>query len=38
MLGTRVRMVGKSTRGKIEIKYYSQQDLDRIYSVIVGQQ
>ena len=37
-LGTRVRMVGKGKRGKIEIEYYSQQDLDRIYSVIVGQQ
>ncbi len=36
-LGTRVRMVGKGKRGKIEIEYYSQQDLDRIYSVIVGQ-
>ncbi len=37
-LGTRVRMVGKGKRGKIEIEFYSQQDLDRIYSVIVGQQ
>ena len=36
-LGTRVRMVGKGKRGKIEIEFYSQQDLDRIYSVIVGQ-
>ena len=37
-LGTRVRVVGKGSRGKIEIEYYSRQDRDRIYSVIVGQQ
>ncbi len=37
-LGTRVRMVGKGKQGRIEIEFYSQQDLDRIYSVIVGQQ
>ena len=35
-LGTRVRLVAKSDKaGKIEIEYYSQDDLDRIYSVIV---
>jgi ParB family transcriptional regulator, chromosome partitioning protein len=34
-LGTRVRITeGKSGRGKIEIEYYSSDDLDRIYSII----
>ena len=35
-LGTKVRLLtrdGKS--GRLEIEYYSQEDLDRIYSVIV---
>jgi ParB family chromosome partitioning protein len=36
-LGTRVRVVHKSeNRGRIEIEYYSQDDLDRIYQAIVG--
>ncbi len=36
-LGTRVRIVeGARKKGKIEIEYYSQEDLDRIYAVIVG--
>jgi ParB family chromosome partitioning protein len=35
-LGTRVRLVPKSEqKGRIEIEYYSSEDLDRIYSVIV---
>jgi len=35
-LGTRVRIVEKSpNRGRIEIEYYSPEDLDRIYSLIV---
>ena len=35
-LGTRVRIVEKSPqRGRIEIEYYSQDDLDRIYQLIV---
>jgi ParB family chromosome partitioning protein len=34
-LGTRVRISeGKSGKGKIEIEYYSTEDLDRIYSII----
>ena len=38
VLGTRVRIVAKSPdRGQIEIEYYSSEDLDRIYSVIVGE-
>jgi len=37
-LGTKVRLTAKSkTAGRIEIEYYSQDDLDRIYSVIVKQ-
>jgi len=36
-LGTKVRIVEKSDRrGKIEIEYYSPEDLDRIYNVIAG--
>jgi len=36
VLGTRVRIVEKAeNRGRIEIEYYSPDDLDRIYSVIV---
>ena len=36
-LGTKVRIVEKAKqRGRIEIDYYSTDDLDRIYSVIVG--
>ena len=37
-LGTRVRIVEKSAnRGRIEIDYFSQEDLDRIYEMIVGE-
>jgi ParB family chromosome partitioning protein len=37
VLGTRVRIVEKSEqRGRLEIDYYSQDDLDRIYQIIVG--
>jgi ParB family chromosome partitioning protein len=36
VLGTRVRIIGKQDqRGRIEIDYYSGEDLHRIYSVIV---
>ncbi len=35
-LGTKVKMVPTSAAaGRLEIQYYSQEDLDRIYSVIV---
>jgi len=38
VLGTRVRIVEKARKGgRIEIEYYSQEDLDRIYSAIVGE-
>jgi ParB family chromosome partitioning protein len=37
-LGTRVRLVPKGAgAGRLEVEYYSQEDLDRIYSVIVKQ-
>ncbi|HSB17240.1 MAG TPA: ParB/RepB/Spo0J family partition protein [Bryobacteraceae bacterium] len=37
VLGTRVRIQQKSDhRGRIEIEYYSTDDLDRIYTLIVG--
>jgi ParB family transcriptional regulator, chromosome partitioning protein len=39
VLGTRVRITGRpDNRGSIEIEYYSPEDLDRIYSLIVGEQ
>jgi ParB family transcriptional regulator, chromosome partitioning protein len=39
ILGTKVRIVEKARqKGKIEIEYYSADDLDRIYSTIVGEQ
>jgi ParB family transcriptional regulator, chromosome partitioning protein len=35
-LGTKVRLIPRSgSAGKIEVEYYSQDDLDRIYAVIV---
>jgi ParB family chromosome partitioning protein len=37
VLGTRVRVVARSEqRGRLEIEYYSAEDLARIYEVIVG--
>jgi ParB family chromosome partitioning protein len=37
VLGTRVRIMEKTRgKGKIELEYYSDEDLDRIYSLIVG--
>ena len=39
-LGTQVSILpdGKGTGGKIEVEYYSNSDLDRIYSLILGNQ
>jgi ParB family transcriptional regulator, chromosome partitioning protein len=38
VLGTKVRIVEKAKqKGRIEIDYYSTDDLDRIYSAIVGE-
>lgn len=37
VLGTRVRIMEKGKgKGLIELEYYSEEDLDRIYSLIVG--
>ncbi|MEX2263059.1 MAG: ParB/RepB/Spo0J family partition protein [Bryobacteraceae bacterium] len=37
VLGTKVRIVERAKqRGRIEIDYYSSDDLDRVYAVIVG--
>lgn len=37
VLGTKVRIVEKAKqRGRIEIEYYSPDDLDRIYTIITG--
>ena len=35
-LGTRVRIVGNGQRGRIEISYFSQEDLNRIYDYLMG--
>ena len=38
VLGTRVRIVEKAKqKGRIEIEFYSSEDLDRIYAAIVGE-
>lgn len=39
VLGTRVRIIEKAKqKGRIEIEFYSNEDLDRIYSAIVGEE
>lgn len=39
VLGTKVRIVEKGRqKGRIEIDYYSPEDLDRVYGLIVGEQ
>ena len=35
LLGTKVRIVRKGTRGRIEIEFYSDEELDRLYTVIM---
>ena len=35
-LGTKVSVQGSEDKGKLIIHYYSREDLDRIYRVIVG--
>ena len=37
-LGTRVKLVGDERRGRIEISYFSSEDLNRIYEYIVRAQ
>jgi len=36
-LGTKVRILSKGKRGKIEIEYYSHEDLERIIQTILGE-
>ena len=36
VLGTRVKVVGSERRGKIEISYFSAEDLSRIYDKIIS--
>ena len=36
-LGTRVRIVEKGKKGRIEIEYYSQEELQRLYERLVNQ-
>ncbi len=35
-LGTRVRITGDGHRGKIEVSYFSSEDLNRLYELIMG--
>jgi ParB family chromosome partitioning protein len=35
-LGTKVNIRGSHSKGKIEISYYSMEDLERILSLIAG--
>jgi ParB family transcriptional regulator, chromosome partitioning protein len=36
-LGTRVKITGDGERGKIEISYFSAEDLNRIYELLAGE-
>ena len=36
VLGTKVRIYGSAQRGKIEVEYYSQEDLERLLEIITG--
>jgi ParB family chromosome partitioning protein len=35
-LGTKVRIINKGTKGKIEIEYYSLEELDRLLDILLG--
>ena len=35
-LGTKVRLSGSAGKGRLEIEYYSSEDLDRILGIILG--
>lgn len=37
-LGTKVVVKGSNKRGKVEIEYYSMEDLERLYDILSGQQ
>ena len=36
-LGTKVKIFGTPERGRIEINYYSREDLDRVLEMLLGQ-
>ena len=38
ILGTKVKLKAGAKKGKIEIEYYSNDDLDRIISLLKGKQ
>ena len=35
-LGTKVRILNKGKKGKIEIEYYSLEELDRLLDILLG--
>jgi ParB family chromosome partitioning protein len=37
-LGTRVRIIPRGQQGRIEIEYYSDEDLQRLYQYLVGEE
>lgn len=37
VLGTKVRVVEKGSRGRIEIEYYSHEELQRLYEHLIGE-
>lgn len=37
-LGTKVNIRGSDTKGKVEISYYSMEDLERLFYLIVGEE
>lgn len=37
-LGTRVRIIPRGQQGRIEIEYYSEEDLQRLYQYLVGEE
>ncbi len=36
LLGTKVRIPKRGSKGKIEIEFYSEEDLERIVEIIMG--
>jgi hypothetical protein len=36
ILGTKVKIKGQGSKGKVVIDYYSPEDLDRIFNAIIG--
>ena len=36
-LGTKVRLKGSLAKGSVEISYYSKDDLQRLYDLLIGE-